>query len=46
MSLNNKFVVLEGLDGSGTTTQLNRLKDYFSRNNIPSGILLNLQTVL
>ena len=35
MSLTNKFVVLEGLDGAGTTTQLNRLKDFCNGNNIP-----------
>jgi len=35
MSLWNKFVVLEGLDGSGTTTQMNRLEEYCRRNNIP-----------
>jgi dTMP kinase len=27
------FVVFEGCDGSGTTTQLSRLKDYFSTHN-------------
>lgn len=28
------FVVIEGLDGSGTTTQLNNLTDYLTSNNI------------
>ncbi len=35
MSLWDKFVVLEGLDGSGTTTQLNNLASYCRTNNIP-----------
>jgi len=35
MSLSNKFVVLEGLDGSGTTTQLNKIYDYCRDNGIP-----------
>ena len=35
MGIWDKFVVLEGLDGSGTTTQLNRLGSYCSENNIP-----------
>jgi dTMP kinase len=29
----DNFVVFEGCDGSGTTTQLSRLKDYFSAHN-------------
>lgn len=28
------FIVIEGLDGSGTTTQLNNLTDYLTSNNI------------
>jgi dTMP kinase len=36
MSLWDKFVVLEGLDGSGTTTQLNRLSSYCLENGIDS----------
>lgn len=28
------FIVIEGLDGSGTTTQLNNLSDYLTSNNI------------
>jgi dTMP kinase len=34
MGIWDKFVVLEGLDGSGTTTQLNRLETYCRENNI------------
>jgi len=28
------FIVIEGLDGAGTTTQLNQLTEYLSKNNI------------
>ncbi len=35
MGIWDKFVVLEGLDGSGTTTQLNRLGSYCRENAIP-----------
>ncbi|MDC7239779.1 MAG: dTMP kinase [Spirochaetales bacterium] len=35
MGLWDKFVVLEGLDGSGTTTQLNRLEEYCREKEIP-----------
>ena len=38
MTLPHKFVVLEGLDGSGTTTQLNRLSDFCRQKNIPCWI--------
>ena len=31
----NGFFVLEGLDGSGTTTQLELLSEYFKKNDIP-----------
>lgn len=34
-----KFVVLEGTDGSGKTTQLNRLLEYAKANNIPTHTL-------
>ena len=34
-NLPQKFVVLEGLDGSGTTTQLNLLKEYCRERKIP-----------
>ncbi|MBF9015163.1 MULTISPECIES: dTMP kinase [unclassified Oceanispirochaeta] len=34
MGIWDKFVVLEGLDGSGTTTQLNRLETYCLENSI------------
>jgi len=34
MSLWDKFVVLEGLDGSGTTTQLNNLASYCLKHNL------------
>ena len=35
MSLPHKFVVLEGLDGSGTTTQLKKLEAYCLKKGIP-----------
>lgn len=35
MNLWDKFVVLEGLDGSGTTTQLDKLTEYCSEKKIP-----------
>ena len=35
MGIWDKFVVLEGLDGSGTTTQLKRLSAYCSEKGIP-----------
>lgn len=34
-----KFIVIEGLDGSGKTTQLNLVEDYLSKNNIKSKFL-------
>ncbi len=34
MQKKGKFIVLEGLDGSGTTTQLKNIESYFQRNNI------------
>ena len=46
MSLKNKFVVLEGLDGAGTTTQLKRLKDFCNKNDIPAGLPSNHPTDL
>jgi dTMP kinase len=30
-----KFIVIEGIDGSGKTSQINRLGAYFAENNIP-----------
>jgi dTMP kinase len=30
-----KFIVIEGLDGSGKTTQAKRLGQWFAQNNLP-----------
>jgi dTMP kinase len=33
--MNGKLIVIEGIDSSGKTTQLNLLKDFFKKNSIP-----------